>query len=229
MMTPEQLTGYVDTHLIDARVGTQSILLHPQVERDLQTLVQAAQCAGFQMEIASGFRDFSRQKSIWNGKFSGPKTILDQNSQPLDKASLSEQEKMLAILRWSALPGASRHHWGCDFDVYARDRLPDGVSLQLEPWEYTRGHQREFSHWLSQNVSHYGFFLPYRRDRGGVASEPWHISHIATATCCLAQFSINDLQRQLNAHPIDGVACVLENLTFIYNQFIANICPPEAT
>lgn len=229
MMTPEQLTGYVDTHLIDAQVGTQSILLHPQVERDLQTLVQAAQRAGFQMEIASGFRDFSRQKSIWNGKFSGTKAILDQNSQPLDKTSLSEQEKMLAILRWSALPGASRHHWGCDFDVYARDRLPDGVSLQLEPWEYTHGHQREFSYWLTHNVSQYGFFLPYRRDRGGVASEPWHISHIETATCCSAQFSISDLQRQLNAHPIDGVACVLENLTLIYHQFIANICPPEAT
>ncbi|MCZ8486094.1 D-alanyl-D-alanine carboxypeptidase family protein [Vibrio lentus] len=31
----------------------------------------------------------------------------------------SEQQKLSAILRWSALPGASRHHWGCDFDVFA--------------------------------------------------------------------------------------------------------------
>ena len=29
-----------------------------------------------------------------------------------------------AILLWSALPGASRHHWGTDFDVFDRAAVP---------------------------------------------------------------------------------------------------------
>ncbi len=44
------------------------------------------------MEIASGFRDFSRQRAIWNGKYEGELPILDSNSQPLNKAALSDEE-----------------------------------------------------------------------------------------------------------------------------------------
>ncbi len=54
------------------------------------------------MEIASGFRDFNRQKAIWNGKFAGELKILDSDSQPLDKTLLNDEEKLTAILRWSA-------------------------------------------------------------------------------------------------------------------------------
>ncbi|OUJ58170.1 hypothetical protein BTO03_18865, partial [Vibrio parahaemolyticus] len=42
---------------------------------------------------------------IWNGKFEGELPILDSNSLPLNKAALSDEEKLKAILRWSALPG----------------------------------------------------------------------------------------------------------------------------
>ena len=33
-------------------------------------------------------------------------------------AHLSPLEQLQAILRFSALPGTSRHHWGTDLDVY---------------------------------------------------------------------------------------------------------------
>ncbi|MCV5887699.1 M15 family metallopeptidase, partial [Escherichia coli] len=89
-------------------------MLHPKVVNDLLKMINAATEAGFKMEIASGFRDFNRQKAIWNGKFSGELPILDINSRPLNKAELNDEEKLMAILRWSALPGGSRHHWGFD-------------------------------------------------------------------------------------------------------------------
>ncbi len=63
----------------------------------------------------------------------------------------------MAILRWSALPGGSRHHWGCDFDVYARNLLPPGTQLQLEPWEYLEGHQLAFYQWVEANLDSFGF------------------------------------------------------------------------
>lgn len=54
-MTPEQLTGQTDTHLISVMVGQKAFQVHPQVSADLLALKQAAQDAGFNLCIASGF------------------------------------------------------------------------------------------------------------------------------------------------------------------------------
>lgn len=229
-MTPSQLTGTTDSHLQSIMVGQKAFLLHPEVADDLLNMITAAKKAGFQMEIASGFRDFARQRSIWNGKFSGELPILDSDSNPLEKASLSDEDKMMAILRWSALPGGSRHHWGCDFDVYARNLLPEDTSLQLEPWEYLQGHQHKFYLWLKDQLNEFGFFFPYQKDLGGVAIEPWHISHQSIGQQCLSQLTPellrSELIRQNDQHSIAGIESILNNLERIVVRFISNISPP---
>ncbi|SPY94009.1 D-alanyl-D-alanine carboxypeptidase [Proteus mirabilis] len=65
---------------------------------------------------ASFIRSFERQLAIWNGKFEGTRPVLDAESQPIDIQTLSEGQRCEAILKWSALPGASRHHWGTEID-----------------------------------------------------------------------------------------------------------------
>ncbi|WP_372383912.1 M15 family metallopeptidase [Vibrio sp. BS-M-Sm-2] len=222
-MTPEQLTGQSDSHLEPNLIGTKTFLVHSDVKGDLNNLIEAAQLAGFKMEIASGFRDYERQSLIWNRKFSGDAPILDSESQPLDASTLSEHQKLSAILRWSALPGASRHHWGCDFDVFARNNLPEGTQLQLEPWEYLTGHQQAFYQWLSVHASQFGFFFPYSEDLGGVAIEPWHISHRKVSESCLSQLSPTLLGKQLQSKPILGYEIIMEQLDEIYARFVANI------
>ncbi|MGR5235541.1 M15 family metallopeptidase [Vibrio alfacsensis] len=231
-MTPAQLTGTTDSHLQSILVGQKAFLLHPEVTEDLLKLIEAATDAGFKMEIASGFRDFNRQRAIWNGKFSGELPILDSNSLPLKKAKLSDAEKLIAILRWSALPGGSRHHWGCDFDVYARNLLPRDTTLKLEPWEYLEGHQLAFYQWLKDHLEGFGFFFPYQQDLGGVAIEPWHISHKAVAQQCLTHLTPDLLKKQLiQQNQIDSIAgldVILNNLDQVVSRFIHNITPPEA-
>lgn len=222
-MTPEQLTGQVDSHLITSLIGSKHFLIHPDAENDLHRLVHAAQEAGFKLEIASGYRNFERQCAIWNGKFSGERVILDSNSQKIDPASLSDEEKLYAILRWSALPGASRHHWGCEFDVFARNLLPQGTQLQLEPWEYLSGHQQDFYLWLKAHLNTFGFFFPYRTDLGGVAVEPWHISHRKTSNQCQSLLSKSVLETQLAQQPILGQDVIIKNMERIYARFIINI------
>ncbi|HCG5286052.1 TPA: M15 family metallopeptidase [Vibrio parahaemolyticus] len=229
-MTPAQLTGTTDSHLQSTMVGQKAFLMHPDVANDLLNMIEAAKKAGFKMEIASGFRDFSRQRAIWNGKFEGELPILDSNSQPLNKAALSNEEKLKAILRWSALPGGSRHHWGCDFDVYARNLLPPGTKLQLEPWEYLEGHQLAFYCWLKDHIDEFGFFFPYLQDLGGVAIEPWHISHKVIGQQCAAQLNAemlkDELFRQNQQHNIAGLESILNNLDSILSTYIRNITPP---
>ncbi|EMH2940107.1 M15 family metallopeptidase [Vibrio parahaemolyticus] len=229
-MTPAQLTGTTDSHLQSTMVGKKAFLMHPDVANDLLNMIEAAKKAGFKMEIASGFRDFSRQRAIWNGKFEGELPILDSNSQPLNKAALSDEEKLKAILRWSALPGGSRHHWGCDFDVYARNLLPSDTKLQLEPWEYLEGHQLAFYCWLKEHIDEFGFFFPYLQDLGGVAIEPWHISHKTIGQQCAAQLNAemlkDELVRQNQQHNIAGLESILNNIDSILSTYIRNITPP---
>ena len=228
MMTPAQLTGQSTEHLIEVLVGQKSFLMHPNVRDDLLALQAAAHNAGFLCHIASGFRPFERQLAIWNRKMSGATPLLDEFSQPLDSQKLSDEEKVWAILRWSALPGASRHHWGTDFDLFDRLAIPEGTLLQLEPEEYLQGHQHRFYVWLKDHAEQFGFFFPFQGERHagkkrGIAFEPWHVSHRVTANTCSMQFSLPILTAQIEQAPILGKEVILQHLQTIYTDYITHI------
>ena len=123
-MTNSQLYGLSEDHLI----AIDSVhKLQPEAAAAFSCMQQAAKEDGVQIEIASSFRGFDRQLAIWNRKF---------NSETL--SCLEPQARIESIMRWSALPGTSRHHWGTDCDLYDPTQL-QGATLQLEPWEYEVG------------------------------------------------------------------------------------------
>ncbi|MPW35214.1 M15 family metallopeptidase [Vibrio sp. B1Z05] len=221
--TQQQLTGIDESHLTAITIDKREVKVHQAVSEALLSLVHHAAQHGFELSIASGFRDFERQKMIWNNKYLGVRPILDIDGNPLDAHSLAPLQRIHAILRWSALPGASRHHWGCDFDLYAKNLLPEGVQLQLEPWEYLQGHQAPFYEWLLTYAPQHGFFFPYAKDKGGVAVEPWHLSHQATSDKALATFNSQMLADILRLNPIEGNNEVLMHLDKIYTQYVSNI------
>lgn len=223
--TAGQLTGQETSHLVSLNPTGGHPYVHQQMLPAFQALKEAANQAGFDLQLASAFRPFERQLLIWNNKFSGKQPLLDSNSQPLDPATLDALEKIHAIMRWSALPGASRHHWGTDIDVYAANCLPKDTQLQLEPWEYAKGgHQAEFSQWLAANMADFGFYLPYADDRGGVACEPWHISYFPVSKYLLSQLTPDLLRRTLSQSELAGKSHILENLDSLYSKYIENIC-----
>lgn len=223
MMTPAQLTGQSTQHLVEVLVGQKSFLMHPNVRDDLLALQDAANSAGFICHIASGFRPFERQLTIWNRKMSGEVPLLDELSHPMDSQTLSDEQKMWAILRWSALPGASRHHWGTDFDLFDRLAIPEGTTLQLEPDEYLQGHQHRFYLWLKDHAEQFGFFFPFQGKDNGVAFEPWHVSHRASANLCSAQLTMAMLAEQIEHAPILGKEVILQHLQTIYTDYVTNI------
>lgn len=162
----KRLCGLDGSHLQECR----SHYLHPQAASAFLAMQNQALLDGIQLEIASGFRDYHRQAAIWQRKVS----LLSQ--QKAD-SKLENDIGLHQILRWSAMPGASRHHWGSDMDVYDPLAL-QGEKLKLEPWEYQDGgHQNELYMWLKANAPQFGFFWPYAEDFGGVAIEPWHLSY----------------------------------------------------
>ena len=173
----------------------------------------AAAADGIELVAFSSFRDFDRQLGIWNGKFRGERPMQDRSGKPLDALALSPAERVEAILWWSALPGASRHHWGTDFDVLDARAMPPGYKLRVVPEEYLAGGIfHRLTTWLDAHMHAYGFFRPYTTDRGGVAPEPWHLSHATVAEHAQAAFTVGNLRAVLAESAIEGKEEVLAAL-----------------
>lgn len=120
-MDERELTGRVDTHVV--AFENSAIRLHHAVTEPFRALRAAAARDGFVLIPVSGFRNLARQAHIWNAKFRGHRPVHDRLGRELDPGQLGDEELVEAILVWSALPGASRHHWGTDIDVYDRVAL----------------------------------------------------------------------------------------------------------
>lgn len=201
-----------------------NIGIHHQMVAAFELLRKSAKTAGIELKIASGFRSFDRQLHIWNNKFEGNTPIKKANNDLVDITHLSNWEITQAILLFSALPGASRHHWGCDIDVYAPNLLASGKSLQLEPWEYQpSGPMAKLSTWLTQYAAKFGFYLPYDCYRGGVAAEPWHLSYAPLARQYQSAFTAQALQACLTNTDISGKTAIIDNLPEITEQYIINV------
>jgi LAS superfamily LD-carboxypeptidase LdcB len=194
-LTERQLTGLDDSHLVTLPGGHR---LRDEVAQAIAALQADARRAGFELAIASGFRSFSRQLTIWNGKASGARPVHDDEGRAVEMAALSPPEQLYAILRYSAIPGTSRHHWGTDLDIYDTAAVAPDYPLQLSPQEVAVGGVFDPLHcWLDELIAagkSRGFYRPYARDSGGVAPERWHLSYAPLSAGCSEQLTGELLQ-----------------------------------
>jgi LAS superfamily LD-carboxypeptidase LdcB len=221
------LTGQTEHHLCSAAdAEVLGARVHGDVVQPFLALQNEACAEGFDLQILSGFRSFTQQLAIWNRKVSGKLPVLDSTAVPRDIAQLSERELILAILRWSALPGASRHHWGTDLDIYDRAARPEEYEIELIPAEVNAGGMFGPLHeWLDERIAEraaFGFFRPYDRDRGGVAPERWHVSHAPVADEYERQLTPTLLRATLRQADLLLKDTVLDNLDDLYEQFVTN-------
>ena len=146
-----------------------------------QTLGRRAAERGFEFRIASAFRDYDRQVRIINDKWTGARPVTDEEGRLLERTQYADEEWLYLILRFSALPGTSRHHWGTDLDIWDASTVDEAYRVQLAPSEYgPSGPFVEITRWLDELMAAddaEGFYKPYAEDRGGIAPEPWHISY----------------------------------------------------
>ena len=151
-----------------------------ETARAFQALGRRAGERGLALRVASAFRDYDRQERIINEKWTGARPVTDGEGRLLQRTQYDDQEWLNLILRFSALPGTSRHHWGTDLDIWDVSAVGEDYRLQLAPSEYgPSGPFCEMTCWLDDLMAAddaEGFFKPYARDRGGIAPEPWHIS-----------------------------------------------------
>lgn len=214
-----------------ALVTLDQTRLHRGVIEPLTQLTAAAEQAGFSLRVASGYRSFERQRAIWAAKASGERPVLDERGRPLNIERLDELELTLAILRWSALPGASRHHWGTDMDVYDASALPRGATLHLTREECdTGGPMHRFHQWLTgflASEANPGFYRPYEVDRGGVAPEPWHLSFAPIANRYARALTVDVLSDHLRGASLPLQTTVEAHLPALFERYVRVPVGPE--
>jgi LAS superfamily LD-carboxypeptidase LdcB len=220
-----ELTGRAATHVRESLAP--GVRLHADAIDAVNALREASARAGHELTIVSSFRDFERQSGIWNRKFRGEQPVFDRAGRALDISAMSGPERVRAILIWSALPGASRHHWGTDFDVYDRSAVPPDYRVQLTVAEYTAaGPFARLNEWLAANLGNHGFFRPYRTDRGGVNPEPWHLSYAPLSGRALQALTLEVLTEAIEASDLEGRDHVLAQLPEIYDRYVLAIDGP---
>jgi len=218
MLDTKQLTGRSADHV--EYVQTLGCSLHPLVIEPFSRMREAAAAEGIDLAIASSFRDFERQRRIWNEKFRGERPTRDRTGHLVDILSTPPAQRVETILAWSALPGASRHHWGSDLDVFDRAALPQGYTLQLTPAEYaSTGPFAKLDAWLRVHAVRYGFFRPYEIDRGGILPEPWHLSYRPLGQECLTRLTPAVLEEALISSEIEGLTVILADLPAIHRRY----------
>jgi LAS superfamily LD-carboxypeptidase LdcB len=218
----DELTGRARTHIVE--LPDMAAAVHHHVAAPLLRLRRAARESGFEIGVVSSFRDFNRQLAIWNGKYGGERPMFDATGKVIDVGILSPAARIAEILRWSALPGASRHHWGTDLDLVDRNAIPDGYRVQLTGAEFgADGIFAPFGAWLAENASRYGFFRPFRGGRSGVQPEPWHFSFAPVSEFARRELGIDVLRDAIAAAPMLGKDEVLEALAQHHARYVATI------
>jgi len=225
-----QLTGRSSSHVV--ALAPESLCLHQAVVAPYLALQAAAATAGIALQAVSGFRSFERQLVIWNGKCLGERPLLDAQGQLLQAAALTTEQRVAAILNWSALPGASRHHWGTEIDVIDTAAVLSDCAPQLLSSEFAAGGCFErLAAWLDSEALHdYGFYRPYAQWRGGVQPEPWHLSYAPLAVAALQQLQLPLLAAALQEVEMEEGLWVQQQLPQLYARYVQNVAdaPPRA-
>lgn len=158
------------------------MLLRKEALKAFRNMWEAARQDGIHLKIISSTRTFQQQKVIWEAKWSR-----------FAKTTPAADARALKILEYSAMPGASRHHWGTDIDLNDLNN----------PTFEAGGKYAGVYDWLQKNAHRFGFCQPYT-PKGperphGYNEEKWHWTYQPLSAPMLEAYS-----RQINDTLITG-------------------------
>lgn len=148
-------------------------VLHQETYAAFERMHAAAAADGVKLVMVSATRNFNRQKQIWEAKWNGQRLL--EGRDKADEVYPEPADRARAILRYSSMPGTSRHHWGTDIDLN-----------DLNNSYFASGEGKQVYDWLTANAAAYGFCQPYtpkgEERPHGYEEERWHWSYLPLAT-----------------------------------------------
>jgi len=148
-------------------------------------MAEAAAADGVQLRVVSATRNFSYQHGIWSRKW-----------QRSNYSGWSEIDIARDILKYSAMPGTSRHHWGTDLDLN-----------NLENAYFEAGEGAVVAAWLMEHAQLFGFHQVYSADpiRPGYLLERWHWSYMPLAGSMLNAYNVCVDLQTLHSLEVEGM------------------------
>ncbi|MBU0487252.1 MAG: M15 family metallopeptidase [Bacteroidetes bacterium] len=186
-MTVEFLTGKInyakDTLFTEVPVQYASARGKFILKETLTAFIkmeEAAKKDGIKLTILSSCRNFDYQKNIWEAKWTGKRIVEGKN---LSTAVKDPVERARIILRFSSMPGTSRHHWGTDIDMNS-----------LLNSYFEKGEGLKMYEWLTKNAATYGFCQVYSpidsiSRSTGYQEEKWHWSYMPISELLLQAYT----------------------------------------
>lgn len=214
-ITKDMCIGVSDAHVVNI---DKIFKAHKDAIKAFLALKDKLKTKGFSLDIASAFRDFARQEFIFDSKYNGTRAVFNKANEKLDLSSMKPLNRVESICIFSAIPGFSRHHFGSEFDIYSKDLIPQGQSLQLSAFEYLEnGYFHDLYCSLKEIIGDFDFYLPYGQDGDiKMGFEPWHISYRPVALKFIEAFDIDyaiDYIMSKN-HPWSQAACLYAKENF---------------
>ena len=172
-----------------------SIRLEVNTYKAFKKMEAAAKRDGIYLKIVSAYRGFERQKLIWNNKY----------EKYTNDFSLEPEKAISEIIRFSTVPGTSRHHWGTDIDIIDGN-FPDEENVLVSEKFEKDGLFYKAKNWLDNNSENFGFYLTYTNDknRKGFEFEPWHYSYKPISVKYYRALIKTDLKKIIKSLDING-------------------------
>ena len=172
-----------------------SIRLEVNTYKAFKKMEAAAKRDGIYLKIVSAYRGFERQKLIWNNKY----------EKFTNDFSLEPEKAISEIIRFSTVPGTSRHHWGTDIDIIDGN-FPDEENVLVSEKFEKDGLFYNMKNWLDNNSENFGFYLTYTNDknRKGFEFEPWHYSYKPVSVKYYRALIKTDLKKIIKNLDING-------------------------
>ncbi len=197
----------IDTHYLEKETAIQ-----------FKKMKDAALKDGVDIQIASAFRSFNRQKSIFETKL-----------EALQKENINTLEAIKQIINYSSIPGTSRHHWGTDLDLIEKKESNVDVDDLLSERHYNKGGRfRKLHEWMSKNAASFGFYLAYTNEtnRTGYYYEPWHYSYLPSSKKYLNKYLQLNIQKILKDEKLLGFEVIDDDFLEAYiSDYVLGINP----
>lgn len=129
-----------------------------------ESWIAAAEAAGHQLYLASGYRSVERQQNNY-----------DRSVNQYIHEGYSKEEAIEKTEEYIAIPKSSEHHTGLAVDIVDQQWIAEGNGLTPD---YDT---QESQHWLVDTMADYGFVLRYPKDTTELTDinyESWHFRYV---------------------------------------------------
>ncbi len=193
----EETLSFTDRDLI----GRGKPILYGKGYRLLKKAHQAflemnyeARKSGMNIRVVSSYRSFNHQNLIWERKYKRYRS-----------RKLTPKEAVFSNIRYTAIPGSSRHHWGTEIDVVNGSIKTSRYPLSTKNF-HGYGIYKSFREWMDANAHKFGYYQVYTNDhtRKGFKYEPWHYSFAELGKPMLKAYREREVQELLKKQELLG-------------------------